>query len=737
MIDIMDVMHLAIGKLVTFLNRNTNMKIDIHVHTKKCKEGDSEYRNIDADRFDQIIRLTDVRILAITNHNHFDLIQYQQIADKVKDVCLIWPGIELDVLEDGRKSHLIVIVNPKNAEMFSREVNCLLQSKSADNFTISLEHTVNHFDNLDAVYIAHYQSKKPNLLNEDVIKLMSLVRNEKRVLKEVTNSISAGIYISHGHNSIYGTDVHNWDDYHIISKDLPELRLPVESFEQFCLLLEKDNATIKTILDKKKKETIQLNVFGVAELVDLVIYNDINILFGSKGTGKTEILRAISKHYNGLGFKNEVYESNSKRLEDVYDIKGSYYDEDVESFGFDNCTEEIKRLRGASEKNVTSLSTYSRYFSAEETNRKSKNLKIKNLAEQDESYSKRAFDNITSTYSKFDAFSTYISSEEQLLEIVGEDLLNELMKILKRIIDKLKSESKSKFIDFRSVSFYNQIIQTFVHEISKKTGQPQKPTTTGFREYASNRIKIERDIRKIINNLTKSIKPNSEYVGNLGEKGHLYCQTNLKIHDGSFVDGNFQPVKKVTKNPQKNVANKLRLISKQLYSNSLFEKITEFKQVDGSETINSISDLLLFYRYFTIDNQYYSPSSGESSMVLLHNELMQEKEIYLIDEPERSLGNDYISDVIVPILRQRAQSGKKVIIVTHDANIAVRTLPYNSIYREHDATGYYTYLGNPFSNTLKCTIESKNDINWKEISMKRLEGGKEAFGERGKIYGNT
>ena len=58
------------------------MKIDIHVHTKKCKEGDSDKRNIDAERFDEIIRLTDVRILVITNHNHFDIKQYQELKEK-------------------------------------------------------------------------------------------------------------------------------------------------------------------------------------------------------------------------------------------------------------------------------------------------------------------------------------------------------------------------------------------------------------------------------------------------------------------------------------------------------------------------------------------------------------------------------------------------------------------------------------------------------------------------------
>jgi hypothetical protein len=66
----------------------------------------------------------------------------------------------------------------------------------------------------------------------------------------------------------------------------------------------------------------------------------------------------------------------------------------------------------------------------------------------------------------------------------------------------------------------------------------------------------------------------------------------------------------------------------------------------------------------------------------------------------------------------------------------VRTLPYNSIYREHDVDGYRSYFGNPFSNNLIC-MESDKTLNWKEESMRTLEGGKEAFGERGKIYGNV
>lgn len=713
------------------------MRIDIHTHTKKVKQGDSENRNIGVDKFAEIIKETEVKILAITNHNHFDYEQYIQFKTSVDGICQIWAGVEFDILEGGRRAHLIIITNPKSAQPFSEKVNEVIGTTSADTFTISIDDVVDKFDNLDTIFIAHYHSKKPNLTDKDVDKLVSLVSNPKRVLKEASNSISAGIYISHGHNSIHGSDIHNWDEYISISKNLPELRLPVESFEQFCLLLDKDDATIKTILDKKTKETIQINPFGVAELINIDIYNDINILFGSKGTGKTEILRSLSTYYNGIGFKTEVYESNSKRLDEIFDLKGSQYAIDVESLGIDDCSNEIASLKNATEKSITSLSAYLRYYDTESTNKISKNIKVDKFTQLDENSSKRSFDSIKNNVKQFREFKEYFNADEKLKEIIGDDLINELDNVVTRILEKINLESEKQFTDYKSISFFNSLIKLFVTEISKKTGQPEKPMKTGFYEYASNRIVIEKGIKKILQNVSKSIEPQVVEVGDLGEKGRLFCQTNLVIQNGKFIDSKYTPIQKVNKTPQKSVAAQIETISKYIYTNSLFEKIAELKNIESSETITSVNDLLLFNRHFTLNDQVYTPSNGESSMVLLHNELMKDKEIYLIDEPEKSLGNDYISEVIVPLIKARARSGKKIIIATHDANIAVRTLPYNSIYREHDINGYYTYSGNPFSNNLVCNSDKKENLDWKLISMKTLEGGKSAFGERGKIYGNA
>lgn len=99
------------------------MRIDIHTHTKKVKQGDAETRNVDVNKFAEIIKETDIKILTITNHNHFDYNQYESFKSSVDGICQIWPGIELDILEEERRAHLIVIANPKNAKKVWRESN--------------------------------------------------------------------------------------------------------------------------------------------------------------------------------------------------------------------------------------------------------------------------------------------------------------------------------------------------------------------------------------------------------------------------------------------------------------------------------------------------------------------------------------------------------------------------------------------------------------------------------------
>ena len=714
------------------------MKIDIHIHTKKVKSGDSETREIDPKKFCETILKTDVKICAITNHNHFDKEQYESIVNQSKAFFQTWPGVELDISENGKRGHLIVIVNPKNAKRLSEILTEITAGKSADAFSIDLKETTKLFNPLDPIFIPHYLSKRPSFSEKEIQILIDNCTNQKRILKEATNSISAGIFVSHGHKSIYGSDIQDWKEYVNLSKDLPDLRLPVESFEQFCLLLDRDDSTIRTILDKKNHEEIALRPFREdKDPIIIEIFDDINVLFGSKGTGKTEILKALSAHYNNNGYKTNVYESNEISLDSKYDIKGKNYQLDREELDLDLCVEQISFVRNASDASVTSLKKYYEYFARAETNKISKRIKIKNYSPIDGESFVRRFEEIKDFKKQLNSFRTLLESNVLFKEIIEDDLFKTLIETLEKVDEKVKIGFENEFVKSSTIRLFNHLIEIIVLEISRKTGQPEKPIKTGFLNYARNRIEIEISLKKIINAINHNFKPKSEFVGDLGEKGKLFCKTSLVIQNGDITDGELKPVRNVNKTPQKLVANMFKTIFKEVYSQNLFEKIADLNRIENASTISSIEDLILFKRFFEVNYVQYKPSNGESAMILLRQELNENKDIYLIDEPEKSLGNDYINDFIVPLLKEHAYSGKRVIIATHDANIAVRTLPYNSIYRAHAINCYHTYLGNPFSNNLICKTQGIRNLDWKEISMRTLEGGKDAFGERGKIYAES
>ncbi len=72
------------------------MKIDLHCHTKEIKAGDKG-RSIDAALFSHKLQAAGVCIAAITNHNSFDIEQYQDFVREAGSSVMIWPGVELDV----------------------------------------------------------------------------------------------------------------------------------------------------------------------------------------------------------------------------------------------------------------------------------------------------------------------------------------------------------------------------------------------------------------------------------------------------------------------------------------------------------------------------------------------------------------------------------------------------------------------------------------------------------------
>ncbi|MCY3837679.1 MAG: hypothetical protein OXH09_03340 [Gammaproteobacteria bacterium] len=467
------------------------MKIDIHTHTRKCKSGDAPTREICPEDFCETILSTEVGIVAITNHNVFDLEQFNEIQDGLGGDAQAWPGVELDILDGQSRGHLLVIVSPSSASEFSGAVEGLTKCCSPDHFTASLDEVLMAFDALDPLYVAHYKQKKPNLSDDFLHELESKTRSPDCVIKEVTNSISAGIHIAHGHPSIYGSDVRDWARYEELSHDLPDLRLPVDSFEHFCLLLKKDPTTINTVLDRKTSEELSLQPFDDGSVLELKAFNDINVVFGDKGTGKSCILRAIAKHYSEGGVDASVYESASDRLDEIFDTKGRDLAINLNSHNINYCSDEIEALRGASEVDVTGLQRYVAYFASETTNKKAKTMLLKEIEPEGDSGARREFQEFRKAAETTGQFLEFLAENPTMKEELDETEFETVVGILSVLLVRLRTREWGGFSDWQEIRLLNEAIAIFRNEIERKTGTPAKPTTTGFREYAMNRIMVE------------------------------------------------------------------------------------------------------------------------------------------------------------------------------------------------------------------------------------------------------
>ena len=68
------------------------MRIDLHCHTKKVKQAMLIQEMLPRINFFQKVIEAEVKIIAITNHNQFDYMQYKEFKDVTEGYCDIWPG---------------------------------------------------------------------------------------------------------------------------------------------------------------------------------------------------------------------------------------------------------------------------------------------------------------------------------------------------------------------------------------------------------------------------------------------------------------------------------------------------------------------------------------------------------------------------------------------------------------------------------------------------------------------
>lgn len=705
------------------------MKVDFHCHTKATKKGDGKKRNVTVEKFVSKVKQADIQAVAITNHNHFDKTQYLELAASLSDDVMIWPGVELDINGiNDHHWHMIVIVSPQKVNEFSDVVDDLVDGKRPDDCIWDFEDVWHRFDTWDALFVSHCHDKYPAISEANIEHVRKTSGNDWRIFFEPKSLVTLGIWSNHGLGMLIGSDVKDWDGYE--NCHFSDLRLQVDSFEQLCLLAKRDRQIVETLLSQKAVTTMIAKPHSSVSIT-LPIRQDINVIFGQKGTGKTEIVKSLCAEYERLGIAFSSYIGGEKYAEYEKLLAKDGIKRSADELGRTEGLDEIVAIENWEERLPTPISEYMDWFGTKGNSEKKDRFKLADQ-EQLDPISLDGYETDRSAKSIVDAFIKAYE-EKSLSNYLDGQQGEELLGLLEMLASNIWESEIDHYVDSVSTEMANTALSCIKAIIDSKSNTKSKPNTAGFTGFFEQRIELLRNVQAIAKQIETGERSSSEYLGQLEDKGKLYVVTRMRyLCQASKTDEFAIGITKL-----KSWKTALMAIASAIADSNLPEVVAEFCRANQETGLNGLSDFIGIKKYVVLEGSQneYTPSDGEKGILVIERKLRDDASVYLLDEPELGMSNFYIDTVIRPIVQNLAKAGKTVIISTHNANLAVRTLPYVSVYREHvEGEVFRTYIGNPFTDKLIDIEESANEKNWSTTSMLTLEGGPDAFYDRKNIY---
>ena len=461
-----------------------------------------------------------VEIAAITNHNLFDISQYRNLVSASRGIAQVWPGVELDVTRDGEHWHMIVVCDPNEAEVFSTELARLVGGKKPDDVKLDFDSVWETFLPIGALFISH-SHKSPGISDTEMEKIIANAGDEKwRLFFEPANLLSVGIMANHGLNMIIGSDVHDWNSYSqsYCAERQCVLRLDIESFGQFCLLAQRDEAVVETLLGSKGPTIMHASPHSSVHF-DLPIYQDINVIFGQKGTGKTEIIKSIYKEYQRQGTNCSKYFGGQKTSDFDELLATSGMKRDPSMFRRSNCENEIKAITGWTDETPTAIEKYLMWYTTRDNNKKKCRFRLSEAQDLPVPSS--------TDYERAKEDSRIIEeflpqySERKLCSYLSADDAEELEKLLRALSAGALKKKTELYIDTESARMTNTALEAIKSLIDRKSDTLSKPGKCGLYSFVLKRIKLLSLVNSVLENLSPKTIEQSDYLGKLEDKGTL------------------------------------------------------------------------------------------------------------------------------------------------------------------------------------------------------------------------
>jgi len=667
-------------------------KIDFHIHTVPTG-WDAPFR-FELSALERYVSGAALDAIAITNHNAFDRTQFAEIGAALDAV--VFPGIEV-TLDCG---HILIVADVANLDLFEENAKQISARITQPGESISIDELTAVFSNLNEHLVIPHYDKKPAIKGQALERIAAFVscgevdsaKKFLRVIKDdakVTPVLFSDARICEGLNQLPTRQTF---------VDCGELTL---SALKACMhdrrkvaLSKSDGNSLFQIFDDGQKLSTGLNIF-----------------LGERSTGKTFTLDRINQSHEHVKYIRQFslvqqddasYEREFSR--DLQRTRSQFVEEYLSGF-----TVVLNDVMGVDIR--ADEQTVERYIASL--------LESAEAADRRDFFSNTAlFDASEFPISDDNVLSALIASVRQVIEnIKYREIIDKHVDIrsLKQLAVELIELLWAKRLESKKKSLVNGLVRDIKESLKRRTSAVQVQDVDLYR-VTINKRKVER-FSEIVKRLQEETTISEESIQGfrvVATKGPFAGAGEIK--DASGVRTAFRDAFGEYEHPydylQMLLANDA-LTRSEIYK--LFVKIT--------------------YRIMNRDG--FEVSGGERSEFRLLQEIKdaQNFDILLVDEPESSFDNIFLSSDVNQIIREISET-MPVVVVTHNSTVGASVGADYLLYAKKTVEGgqvvYRLYSGHPTDLTLHSP--SGRTISNYEITLNSLEAGSEIYDQRRQGY---
>lgn len=664
-------------------------KLDLHIHTKPSIS-DSHFE-FDMEKLKEYVNEFKLDVIAITNHNIFDRVQFESIQENI-NICVL-PGVEVDI----EKGHILVIAPNEKIDEFEKQCNSLSAEIKTANDYITYDKFINIFNNYSEYLLIPHYIKKPSLNTETLDKFgteifCGEVENVKRwsVQKKKENSIVPVLF----------SDIRIQKDIEIFSNRATYLEINDVNISSLKLTL-RDKSKVH-MAENKNDEEFPIDATG------LLASTKLNIIIGNRSSGKTYTLEKIKKAFKDGNVKYiKQFELTTNCGENKFEeIVKNDYNSISEDYLLPLKNVVSKLLCIDTENDDTKFLEY--YNSVMEN---ALNTEKNDIFSKTKLFSEILFDNVQDEETKRLIVSIKnLLETEKYKDIITSTLsiegLTELLKILIEINrkDELANNLKKST---------DEIIINIKRLLGKKSAlTPIKDID--FYQFYKNKLIVDK-----FEKLIESLKEEKEIF--------------TKNVNGYKIRVNRKAFKNATDLKNELKAKMSLKETFDAYYEKPYNYINELKE-NGIEEEN-IYKTLIKIEYEVLNSRNLKISGGERAEFNLLKELIdaEKYDVLLIDEPESSFDNPFIKSNIINTLKDLSEK-TTVFIVTHNNTLGTLIKPNRILYTQHiDETNEFTVYSGVFTDKELKDASGRVIRNY-SVLIENMEAGETAYQERNRIY---